>query len=60
VMFVRILVSDPAGWQILLSVGIQIATVAVVILLAAKIFRVGILMTGKRFTLAGVFRLLKT
>ena len=60
VMFVRILVSDPASWQILLSVGIQIVTVAVVILLAAKIFRVGILMTGKRFTLAAVFRLLKT
>jgi ABC-2 type transport system permease protein len=58
-MFVRILVSDPDSWQILLSVGIQIVTV-VVILLAAKIFRVGILMTGKRFTLAEVFRLLNT
>ena len=59
-MFVRILVSDPDSWQILLSVGIQIVTVLAVMLLAAKIFRVGILMTGKRFTLAGIFRLLNT
>jgi ABC-2 type transport system permease protein len=60
VMFVRILVSDPKLWQILLSIGIQICTVLGMILLSAKIFRVGILMTGKRFTAAEVFRLLKT
>lgn len=60
VMFVRILVSDPKTWQILLSVGIQVVAVAVMILLSAKIFRLGILMTGKRFNLAEVFRLLKT
>jgi len=60
VMFVRILVSDPKSWQIGLSVAIQLVTVFVVILLSAKIFRVGILMTGKRFTLAEVVRLLKT
>jgi ABC-2 type transport system permease protein len=60
VMFVRILVSDPKGWQILLSVGLQAVTVFIMILLSAKIFRIGILMTGKRFTLAGVLRLLKS
>jgi len=59
VMFVRILVSDPLRWQIMLSVCIQLAAVAVTILLSAKIFRVGILMTGKRFTLFEVFRLLR-
>jgi ABC-2 type transport system permease protein len=60
VMFVRILVSDPRSWQIAVSVGIQVVTVAVVMLLSAKIFRVGILMTGKRFTFAEVVRLLRT
>jgi ABC-2 type transport system permease protein len=60
VMFVRILVSDPQGWQIILSVAIQLVSVVVMVLLAAKIFRVGILMTGKRFTIAEVFRLLKS
>ena len=60
VMFVRILVSDPEGWQVILSVGIQVVTVLVTMLLSAKIFRIGILMTGKRFTLAGVVRLLGT
>ena len=60
VMFVRILVSDPKAWQILLSVGLQVVTVVAMILLSAKIFRIGILMTGKRFTLAEVFRLLRT
>lgn len=59
VMFVRILVSDPKTWQILLSVGIQVAAIVIMILLSAKIFRIGILMTGKRFTLAEVFRLLR-
>ena len=59
VMFVRILVSDPKTWQILLSVGIQVAAIGTMILLSAKIFRIGILMTGKRFTLAEVFRLLR-
>jgi ABC-2 type transport system permease protein len=59
VMFVRILVSDPRGWQIILSVGIQVVTIAVLMLLSAKIFRLGILMTGKRFNFAEVVRLLR-
>jgi ABC-2 type transport system permease protein len=60
VMFIRILVSDPAGWHILLSVALQAATVVALIFLSAKIFRIGILMTGKRFKLAEVLRWLRS
>lgn len=59
VMFVRILVSDPKTWQIGVSIAVQAAAVLVFILLSAKIFRIGILMTGKRFKLGEVLRLLR-
>jgi ABC-2 type transport system permease protein len=49
VMLIRILVSTPPLWQVLVSVGILALTIFAFVALAAKIFRVGILMTGKRF-----------
>jgi ABC-2 type transport system permease protein len=55
-MFVRIMVSEPAAWQVLLSIGILGACVAVMMLLSARVFRVGILMTGKRFRLPEIVR----
>lgn len=54
VMFVRVMVQMPPVWEILLSVGIMVATIIVMVLLSAKIFRVGILMTGKRFKLSEI------
>jgi ABC-2 type transport system permease protein len=57
VMFLRIIVGAAQTWEILLSVGLQLVTIALVIWFSAKIFRVGILMTGKRFTFAEVIRL---
>lgn len=48
VMLVRILVSPPPAGQLVLSLGLLAASVAGMALLAGKIFRVGILMTGKR------------
>jgi ABC-2 type transport system permease protein len=57
VMFMRIVVGSVDTWQILLSVGLMLVTIALVIWLSAKIFRVGILMTGKRFKLGEVIRL---
>ncbi|HEY9053545.1 MAG TPA: ABC transporter permease [Rectinemataceae bacterium] len=56
VMLVRILVSQPPAWQIGLCLGLLVAAVAGMALLAAKIFRVGILMTGKKPKLAEVVR----
>jgi ABC-2 type transport system permease protein len=56
VMLIRILVSPPPGWQILLCVVILLASVVAMATLAAKVFRVGILMTGKRAKLGEVLR----
>ncbi len=56
VMLIRILVSTPPLWQILSSVGLLILTIAGFVVLAAKIFRVGILMTGKRFSMGEILR----
>jgi len=56
VMLIRILVSEPPAWQIALCLGLLAAAVAGMALLAAKIFRVGILMTGKRPSLKEVVK----
>ncbi|MGA2639708.1 MAG: ABC transporter permease [Spirochaetia bacterium] len=57
VMFLRIMVGAALPVEILASIGLIIATTAIVIWLSARIFRVGILMTGKRFTFGEVLRL---
>ncbi|MCX7026451.1 MAG: ABC transporter permease [Spirochaetes bacterium] len=54
VMLIRILVSPPPAWQILLCIAILVVSVAAMATLAAKVFRVGILMTGKRAKLKEV------
>jgi ABC-2 type transport system permease protein len=56
VMFQRLLVGSPATWEVVLSVGLLAASIVAVALFAAKIFRIGILMTGKRFSLGEVVR----
>jgi len=59
VTFIRLVVTGLPAWQILVSVAIQVVSVAGVILLSAKIFRVGILMTGKRYKLSEIVRWLR-
>ena len=55
-MFVRILVGVPAAWEIALCIGILLVTIAGTTIASAKIFRVGILMTGKRFKIGEIVR----
>jgi ABC-2 type transport system permease protein len=55
-MLVRIVTETPPFWQILLSFGIGIATVVGLMWLAARIYRVGMLMYGKKATLPEVMR----
>jgi ABC-2 type transport system permease protein len=57
VMLLRISVGAAQTWEILVSIGLLLLSIAGVIWLSAKIFRVGILMQGKRFTFAEVIRL---
>ena len=56
VMFVRVLIGNPKAWEILICIAILISTIGVTILLSAKIFRVGILMTGKRMKVKEILR----
>jgi ABC-2 type transport system permease protein len=49
-MFGRISSVTPPAWQIALSIVVMAASIAVAISVAARIFRVGILMYGKRPT----------
>ncbi len=50
IMFLRILVLAPPLWQVLLSVVLLVATIVAVLWLSARIYRVGILMYGKKPT----------
>ena len=50
-MFMRINVLMPPLWEILLNISLMCATVLLVTLISGKIYRIGILMYGKRPTL---------
>jgi ABC-2 type transport system permease protein len=58
-MLVRIVTQTPPLWQILLSLGIGYATVVALMWLAARIYRIGMLMYGKRATIPEVMRWIK-
>lgn len=58
-MIVRIVTQTPPLWQILLSLGIGYATVLLLMWLTARVYRVGMLMYGKRATVPEVMRWLK-
>ncbi|HYH86382.1 MAG TPA: ABC transporter permease [Pyrinomonadaceae bacterium] len=55
-MLVRIVTQTPPFWQIALSLGIGFATVALLVWLAARVYRVGMLMYGKRATIPEVLK----
>lgn len=48
IMFLRIGMSSPPFWQIAISIAIQVVSIGVMAWLAAKIYRTGVLMYGKR------------
>ncbi|MCP4548318.1 MAG: ABC transporter permease [bacterium] len=55
-MFMRINITSVPVWQLLLSIGILTASVAVTFVIAGRIFRIGILMTGKRASIVEAWR----
>ena len=59
VMFMRIGLTDPALWEVLLSLGILLATILVLGWLSAKIYRTGVLMYGKRPTIKELVKAMK-
>jgi ABC-2 type transport system permease protein len=55
-MLVRIVTEAPPFWQILLSLAIQVITIVGLVWLASRIYRVGMLMTGKKASIPEVWR----
>ena len=58
-MFLRIALGSAPAWQIAASIGLLVVTIITVVWIAAKIYRVGVLMYGKRPTLPELVRWLK-
>ena len=58
-MFTRIAMSTVAGWEIALSIGILIGTVAGVGFLSAKIYRVGVLLYGTPPKLGAILKAIR-
>jgi ABC-2 type transport system permease protein len=58
-MYMRIAVQPPPVWQVVLSLGLLVATIAAMLVLCARIYRVGVLMYGKRPTLPEIVKWLK-
>jgi len=56
IMFLRIVVLTPPTWQILLSIAILVAGILFLVWFAARVYRVGILMYGKRPTFPEIVR----
>jgi ABC-2 type transport system permease protein len=56
VMLVRIVTQTPPFWQIALSLVIGFGTVVLLIWIAARIYRIGMLMYGKRATIPEIMR----
>ena len=58
-MYTRILVETPPAWQIALSLVLLIGTIYAMLAICSRIYRVGILMYGKRPTLPEILKWLK-
>jgi ABC-2 type transport system permease protein len=56
VMFMRILVQTPPAWEIVASIALTVVTTWLIFRASAKIFRIGILMYGKRPTIPEILR----
>lgn len=59
VMYARIVVQTPPIWQIVLSLALMVATNAALVVFCARIYRIGVLIYGKRATLPEILKWLK-
>jgi len=58
-MYIRIVVETPPMWQIGLSIVLLIGTIYVMLSICSRIYRIGILMYGKRPTLPEIVKWMK-
>jgi len=59
VMYARIVIQTPPLWQIGLSLVLMVVTIAGLVVLCARIYRVGVLIYGKRANLPEIMKWLK-
>ncbi|XID92602.1 ABC transporter permease [Paenibacillaceae bacterium WGS1546] len=59
IMFLRIGLAEPAWWEIAASIGILFVSILVIGWISAKIYRVGVLMYGKRPSMKEIFKAMK-
>jgi ABC-2 type transport system permease protein len=59
IMYMRICAQTPPAWQLALSVVLLLGSVLGMVWLAARVYRVGVLMYGKRATLPEIIRWLR-
>jgi ABC-2 type transport system permease protein len=59
VMFSRIALQTPPAWQIGLSIGLMLVTIYALVWLCSRIYRVGILMYGKKPNLPEIMKWIK-
>src|SRR5215467_1765312 len=59
VMYARIVVQTPPLWQIGLSLALMVAMIAGLVVLCARIYRIGVLIYGKRPNLPEIMKWLK-
>jgi ABC-2 type transport system permease protein len=59
IMYLRISLASPAAWEVALSIVLMVATIYGILWVASRIYRVGILMYGKRPSLPEIMRWLK-
>lgn len=56
VMMVRILIDTPPLWQLITCYGLLAGTIVLAVMMSSKIFRVGILMSGKKFKMNEILK----
>ncbi len=59
IMFLRMAAEMPPAWQFAVSIGLMIVTTWAILWLSSRLYRVGILMYGKRATLPEIIRWLR-
>ncbi len=59
IMFLRMASQTPPIWQFVASIGLMVVSIWVVLWISAKLYRVGILLYGKRATLPELMRWLR-
>jgi ABC-2 type transport system permease protein len=59
IMYLRISLATPPAWEIALSIVLMVTTIYIILWVASRIYRVGILMYGKRPNLPEIMRWLK-